>query len=111
MVKLIVKTETQKALFLLLKKQISDGWWENAVPHDHWIAWQLKEDEIGIDGTGETIGTYGIPSNAKRNYNFTNRQFLDAIGPMFLMEDMCETVSELRKNLKEIKIAIKIRRA
>jgi hypothetical protein len=111
MVKLIVKTELQKQLFLLLENQLSDGWWENSTPNEHYKPWQLVEDEIGIDGTGETIGTYSIPSNAKRNYNFTNRQFIEVVGAEFLIKTSCPSISELRKNLKDIKLAMKTRRA
>jgi hypothetical protein len=108
MIKLIVENELQKALFLALESQLSDGWWEDAMQSDRYHryqVWMLTEDEISI-GTLEEVGTYGIPSNAKRNFNFTNRQFLNIVAPELLIKTSCNSISDLRKNLKALKLAI-----
>jgi hypothetical protein len=105
MIKLIVGNELQKALFIALESQLSDGWWEEAPPINHNQVWMLSENEIGV-GTPEEIGTYGIPSNAKRNYNFTNKQFLEVVGQELLTKTSCESMTDLRKNLKALKFAM-----
>jgi hypothetical protein len=69
----------QKIIFMCeMQGQLSDGYWENTHPLDHWKIWRdLKWNDIKI---GEQIGAKDISPWAKRNYNFSARQLLEVVG-------------------------------
>lgn len=76
---LTVANISQKIAFCCeMRDQIAAGWWSTAKPATHADDWNISWDNVLI---GDDIGTTGIsPYGAKRNYNFTNSQLLDAVG-------------------------------
>lgn len=69
------RTADQKVLFdCELRGQLSDGYWENAAPHDHWRPWCKAETAIDPDNLGRSFYT------RKDNYNFASRDLLDSVG-------------------------------
>lgn len=68
-----LRTQTQVILFVTeLQGQISDGFWENSSPHDHWeipaMAKVSQSDEPGLSF---------IP---RRGYKFHNKELLEVVG-------------------------------
>jgi hypothetical protein len=64
----------QKALFVTeLSGQISDGFWENASPHDHWEIMCRATVEVDAENTG-------IDFYPRRRYNFANKELLEVVG-------------------------------
>jgi len=79
--KLYVSNMEQKILFFCeLEGQLSDGYWENALPHDHWEAWMLKWDEIIVSNNYVGINFWPI----KYNYNFVSSRLLEYVGDRML---------------------------
>jgi len=75
--RLVVANRVQKALVEMeLMGQISDGYWENARPYDHWKIWSKVDVEVAADG--ETIGRNFWPH--RDNYNFTAADLLEVVG-------------------------------
>lgn len=62
-----------------LKGQISDGFWENALPHDHYkmMCAAHVSHAHDADATGAVVGKNFRPM---RKYDFTNRELLDIVG-------------------------------
>jgi hypothetical protein len=99
--KLVVRNEAQKILFEKeLAGQISDGYWENSRPWNHW-RWVGRELVVEV---GENVGVYG--GGPVRSYNFNNKMLVEIVG-----ERMIEYVREydnnydmkaLRKDLKDL---------
>lgn len=75
-----VGNTAQKILFECeLKGQLSDGHWENAVPHDHWqVPCAAK---VVVANEGETAG---ITWYRKKAYAFDSKQLLDVVGPRMI---------------------------
>ena len=74
-----VENPVQKALFLQeLSGQISDGYWENSRPDDHYQYWSLSFDQVIIDGT------LSHNFHAPRKYNFLAEDLLDIVGDRML---------------------------
>jgi len=74
-----VESPVQKALFLQeLSGQISDGYWEDARPIDHYQYWSLSFDQVIVDGT--------LSHNfyAPRKYNFLASDLLGIVGDRML---------------------------
>lgn len=70
---LAVRNIEQQALWLELDGQISDGFWENARPYDHWKKW--CDAEVIVDPLN-----LGRDFHAMRdNYNFTAKELLDVV--------------------------------
>jgi hypothetical protein len=58
--------------------QLSDGYWENSRPSDHWEAWANATSSVG--------SKTGIDFVSRRsNYNLTNRELLDIVGGRMLI--------------------------
>jgi len=73
---MFVQNLAQKVLFEMeLLGQISDGYWENASPFDHWKS--FSNIEVLVDETGK-VGCNFFPR--KTNYNFASRQLLEVVG-------------------------------
>lgn len=67
-------TLTQALLFNLeLKGQISDGYWENASPRDHWKA--VCSAEVVVDPTNVGLDFY-----PERRYNFASPTLIEYVG-------------------------------
>lgn len=62
-----------------LSGQISDGYWENSRPHDHWKIMCSAKITHAFDGdvTGAVIGKNFRPM---RKYNFNNKELIDIVG-------------------------------
>jgi len=58
-----------------LTGQISDGYWENSTPHNHWQFWTSIDSKLG---TPEVKITGGRP--VKTGYGITNKDLLDVVG-------------------------------
>lgn len=74
-----VENPVQKALFLqVLSGQISDGYWENSRPGDHYQYWSLNFDQVIVDGT--------LSHNfyAPRKYDFLASELLRCVGDQML---------------------------
>lgn len=73
---LFTRNVEQAALFEFeLSGQISDGFWENARPYDHWQVWCDAQVAVA------TEGQVGCTFYARRsNYNFANPELLDVVG-------------------------------
>jgi hypothetical protein len=56
-----------------LKGQISDGFWENSRPHDHWKKPSAAAAFVSRGNTGPNFYT-------SRKYNFANRDLLNVVG-------------------------------
>lgn len=95
---LSLSTEIQAALFECeLQGQISDGFWENAKPYDHYLPW-LCDVEVS-DNVGRNFHV------TKDNYNFNSTELLSYVGDRMLQyARVCkvlglEAVKELRNIL------------
>lgn len=78
--KLIVRNVQQKVLFKWeLCGQLSDGYWENSNPHEHWRIWNNIDITVSTDGR---VGRDFYP--VKDNYNFTAPALLEAVGERML---------------------------
>lgn len=77
MAKITVANVAQQALMELeLQGQISDGWWENAKPWNHWQ---------GPSGADVVVGSpTGMNFRPKRTYDFTAKELLDVVGVRML---------------------------
>jgi hypothetical protein len=65
--KIVFTTVTQLALWKCeVTGQLSDGAWENSVPHNHWKFWCKSEASVG-DKPGITLGDEGGPERTKYN--------------------------------------------
>jgi hypothetical protein len=65
----------QKALFdHELKGQISDGYWENSKPYDHYKSFSGVETRVDPEKPGKS-GFF-----TRRSYNFANKELFDVVG-------------------------------
>ena len=71
---LAVRNIEQQALFLELDGQLSDGFWENAKPYDHYKPW--CEAKVVVDPTNVGRNFWA----QKKNYNFSAKALLDVVG-------------------------------
>jgi hypothetical protein len=71
---LTVRNIEQQALFLELDGQLSDGFWENAKPYDHYKPW--CEAKVVVDPTNVGRNFWA----QKKNYNFSAKALLDVVG-------------------------------
>ncbi len=68
----------QAALFKHeLRGQISDGYWENSTPHNHWELPCRANVEVDADNPRVDIVGYNY---FRRNYNFANKELVDIVG-------------------------------
>lgn len=71
--KIFVENEAQKILLdKELSGQISDGYWENACPRDHWIQWCNAEVVVRPEKTG-------INFFSMRTYDFASYELLKVV--------------------------------
>jgi hypothetical protein len=71
----LVANRTQQVLFECeLKGQLSDGYWENTNPHNHWRSWAGCEVQVNADVQGRSFAVN------KDNYNFVAPVLIEAIG-------------------------------
>lgn len=63
-----------------LKGQISDGYWENSRPHNHWIIPCRAETFITND-----VSKLGPDWFIDRKYNFAARDLLEIVGDRMIM--------------------------
>lgn len=100
-----LRTTVQCALFQQeLKGQLSDGYWENSRPFDHWKPWCSATVRVG-----RRVGrNFHV---AKDNYAFDNRDLLDWVGDRMLTiarkasGNKDYSLSDLKKDLRHIKSA------
>jgi hypothetical protein len=72
---LAVRSEAQRVLFVEeLAGQISDGYWENSRPHDHWRPWCDAEVVVDPDRVGRDFWAQ------KTNYDFAARMLVEVVG-------------------------------
>lgn len=70
-------TRDQAILFECeLKGQMSDGFWENSRPYDHWEA--PCKAKVEVAETPEQVGKDGVWIS--RNYDFANKELFDIVG-------------------------------
>lgn len=79
---LYIANEAQRIIFEHeMVGQLSDGYWENSSPHNHWLPWVMAEVLIAEDGqVGRTFWA------DKCNYNFANSMLLEAVGHHMLVK-------------------------
>lgn len=69
----------QKTLFACeLSGQISDGKWENSIPHSHWKA------PCGADLAVDTANPRIVGFRPSRSYNFADVELVDIVGDRML---------------------------
>jgi hypothetical protein len=73
---LTVRNIEQAAAWLELDGQLSDGYWENASPDNHWKVW--SDAYVRVAAPGELTGRDFFVR--KDNYNFSAKDLLDAVG-------------------------------
>lgn len=76
---LTVRNIEQQAAFLELDGQISDGFWENVRPFDHYKPWCKAAVVVASPGTGHKDLGRNFWA-ARDNYNFTAKALLDVVG-------------------------------
>lgn len=59
-----------------LAGQISDGYWENSSPRDHWQ--RVCRAQVTVDAQNPRVENEG--SYFLRNYNFANKELIDCVG-------------------------------
>lgn len=77
----------QKIIFLAeMQGQLSDGYWENSKPYDHWHPWAyLNWDRVVV--VPDDIGLTGRLKYAqKRNYRFNNKELLEIVGERIIFK-------------------------
>ena len=80
--KLYVQNMAQKIIFCCeMQGQISDGYWENSKPWEHWHFWNTITWANVIVSTPEKLGVYKPKYKliSKRNYAFYNKELLDIV--------------------------------
>ena len=108
MCKLTVRNEAQKILFKdELAGQISDGYWENTRPYDHWRVWSRAE--VVVDPTNVGRDFYA----QKDNYSLNNAELLACVGSRMLASVQAVipsyTLKEMKADLKDLKVIFKTR--
>ena len=70
----------QKIIFLTeMQGQLSDGYWENTEPLDHWQPWcGITWDDVQVDPNN--IGVVSTGWLKKRNYGFNRKDLLEVVG-------------------------------
>ena len=108
---LAVRNEAQKVLFEdELSGQISDGQWENATPHHHWIPWSFAKVIVDPDNVGRTFDP------VKDNYRLDDPGLLDVVGGRMIRSVVDKTknpwydFAELKADLKDLKTIFKTKR-
>lgn len=102
-----VRNQAQKILLEKeLQGQISDGYWENASPHDHWKPWCNCDVVVNPENLGRTFWA------RKDNYNLNNKDLLDIVGDRMLEEVQKElpayTAKDMAADLKDLKKIFKL---
>lgn len=94
--KLFVTTMEQKILFYEeIQGQLSDGYWENTNPKDHWKFWSnIQWENIKVVSKS---GVIGKPMFQKDNYNLTNKQLIDIVSDRMIMS--CNLYRKLKDKL------------
>lgn len=102
-----LKDETQVALFRVMQGQISDGYWENASPQNHWKPWIAAEVIVDPANIGRDF------SVQKDNYALNTKPLVDLIEDQ-LIEAAESVVGKnyynrkwLDRDLREIKLAMR----
>lgn len=73
---LVVRNIEQAAAWLELDGQLSDGFWENDRPYDHWEPWCAAT--VVVADPGQPVGRDFM---ARRTaYNFTSPELVDVVG-------------------------------
>lgn len=75
---LTLRNLEQAAAWLELAGQISDGFWENSRPYDHWKPWADAAVLVDTVAIGRNFFT------PKSNYNFVAPELLEVIGMRML---------------------------
>ncbi len=81
---LTVQNVEQAACFLELDGQISDGFWENAKPYDHYKPWTSCEVVVAASATMDDARLGRNFYAQKDNYNFTAPELLSVVGRRML---------------------------
>ena len=109
---IFVENEAQAALFNdELSGQISDGFWENAAPHNHWVPWGNAVAVVAEKG--QSLGRDFFAG--KDNYNFLNGQLLEWQSEAMIQivqdatNDDSYNYKQLRKDLTALKRIIRQR--
>lgn len=107
MATLRLRNNIQKALFEEeLRGQLSDGYWENAGPREHWKPWCNATIVVDPHNVGRDF-----PVNRDR-YGFSSPLLLSYVGGrMLLIAQRFQpsfTMRDLRRELREISKIVKI---
>ena len=95
--KIVVQNERQKILFEdELSGQISDGFWENTPPHDHWIV--PCNAEISVATESEP---FGINFEPDVEYDFSDCDLVDIVGDR-MIENIKEKTGIEKYDLTEL---------
>jgi hypothetical protein len=82
-----------------LSGQISDGWWENARPFEHYKIWCRATATVNPKNLGRNFWA------DKKNYNFTNKELLEVIGDRMLL--CCQRVAGEGFTMKMMKAELR----
>ena len=121
MTTLAFRNQAQKVLFdEELRGQISDGFWENAGPWEHWKPWTSMDLHVIVDPDN-----VGRDFHARKdNYNLAAKALLDIVGER--MVDAVRTLSrdaddgllnedydmrQMRADLRDMKAIFRTRRS
>jgi hypothetical protein len=90
-----------------LSGQLSDGWWENAMPYDHWKPWCAAKAQVNPANLGRNFWT------ARRRYDLSSPKLLEVVGERMLLA--CQrvagqgfTMKMMRAELKDMKAIIQM---
>ena len=85
--------ETRVLFLCEIKGQISDGYWENATPYNHWQFWCMRPNEtavapdnIGVKNIYRTTAFHDIHKMKKNNYGMTRKDLLDAVAKRMISQ-------------------------
>lgn len=108
---LAFRNEAQAALFKNeISGQLSDGFWENSSPRDHYKSWNVAEVTVDPNNVGRAFHV------RKDNYNLANKDLLDIVGDRMIEEVIATTgkpydMKQLKADLTDMKKIFKTYRA
>ena len=104
---LAFRNAIQAKLWEELDGQISDGYWENARPYNHWRVWCRAT--VIVDPVNVGRNFYA----EKDNYNFNSSELLEWVGDRMLAScqeiDPDFTMKQMRAELKDMKQIVRTR--
>lgn len=102
---LTVRNIEQAAAWLELDGQLSDGFWENSRPADHWMPW--TDATVVVAEPSQPVGRNFYARRV--SYNFTASELLDVVGlRMLAIVRIARHVQPSTGNVKSLKPAARL---